>query len=100
MVRYVENDLFVDSFLDVSDHLGMEWAGVLAAEKLTGKRNEGAHALAASLQWLRLRVRLNSDCHGPYLIKDESPLSMKKLEQVLRAMEPNRRKAFLKGAAI
>lgn len=38
--------------------------------------------------------------HGPYLIKSEAPLSVDELEQVLRAMPPDRRKAFLKGAAI
>lgn len=100
LVRYNKDGLFIDSSLDVSDLLGMEWVGVLAAEKLTGKRNEKAHKLASSLQMMRLRIRFNSECYGPYLIKSESPLSVKKLEQALRAMPPDRRKAFLKGAAI
>lgn len=100
LVGYNEDGLFIDSSLDVSDLLGMEWVGVLAVEKLTGKRNERAHRMASYLQKMRLRVRFNSECYGPYLIKSESPLSVEGLEQVLRAMPPDRRKAFLKGAAI
>lgn len=100
LVRYDEDGMFIDSSLDVSDMLGMKWIGVLAAEKLTGKRNEKAHKLASSLQMMRLRTRFNSECYGPYLIKSESPLTVEELEQVLRAMPPDRRKAFLKGAAI
>jgi len=100
LVTYTEDGLVIDSSLDVSDLLGMEWVGVLAAEKLTGKRNEKAHKLASSLQMMRLRIRFNSECYGPYLIKSEFPLSVKTLEQALRAMPPDRRKAFLKGAAI
>ena len=100
LVRYNEDGLLIDSSLDVSDLLGMEWIGVLAAEKLTGKRNEKAHKLARSVQMLRWRIRFNSECYGPYLIKSEDPLSVGELEQALRAMPPDRRKAFLKGAAI
>ena len=100
LVRYNEDGLLIDSSLDVSDILGTEWVGVLAAEKLTGKRNEKAHKLASSLQMLRLRIRFDGHCYGPYLIKSEDPISVEELEQVLRAMPPDRRKAFLKGAAI
>lgn len=100
LVKYTEDGLFIDSSLDVSDLLGMEWIGVLAAEKLTGKRNEKAHKLASSLSMLRLRTRFDGHCYGPYLIKSEFPLSVDELEQVLRVMPPDRRKAFLKGAAI
>lgn len=100
LVKYTEDVLVIDSSFDVSDFLGMEWIGVLAAEKLTGKRNERAHKLTRSLQIMRLRTRLDRHCYGPYLIKSESPLTVKKLEQALRAMPPDRRKAFLKGAAI
>lgn len=100
LVRYDEDGLSIDSSLDVSGLLGMEWIGALAAEKLTGKRNEKAHKLASYLQMMRLRTRFEGHCYGPYLIKSESPLSVEELEQVLRAMPPDRRKAFLKGAAI
>lgn len=100
LVRYTEDGLSIDSSLDVSDMLGLEWIGVLAAEKLTGKRNEKAHTLASYLQMMRLRTRFDGHCYGPYLIKSEAPLSVEELEQVLRAMSPDRRKAFLKGAAI
>ncbi len=100
LVRYNEDGLLIDSRLDVSDLLGMEWIGVLTAEKLTGKHNEKAHKLASSLQLMRLRTRFDTHCYGPYLIKSESPLSVEELEQVLRVMPPDRRKAFLKGAAI
>lgn len=100
LVKYTEDGLVIDSSLDVSDLLGMEWVGVLAAEKLTGKRNERAHELASSLRMMRLRTRFDGHCYGPYLIKSESPLTVEELEQVLRAMPPDRRKAFLKGAVI
>lgn len=100
LVKYTEDGLVIDLSLDVSDLLGMEWIGVLAVEKLTGKRNEKAHKLASSLRMMRLRTRLDGHCYGPYLIKSESPLTVEELEQVLRAMPPDRRKAFLKGAAI
>lgn len=100
LVRYGENGLLIDASLDVSGFLGMERIGVLAAEKLTGKRNEKAHKLASSLLMMRLRIRFNSECYGPYLIKSEAPLSVEELEQALRAMPPDRRKAFLKGAKI
>ena len=100
LVRYIEDDLFIDCSLDISDLLGMEWAGVLAAEKLTGKRNEKLHKLASALTTMDLRVRFNSEYCGPYLIKTENPISVDELEQALRAMPPDRRKAFLKGAAI
>lgn len=100
LVKYAEDGLVIDSSLDVSDLLGMEWIGVLAAEKLTGNRNEKAHKLASSLQMMRLRTQFDGHCYGPYLIKSESPLTVEELEQVLRAMPPDRRKAFLKGAAI
>jgi hypothetical protein len=100
LVKYTEDGLVIDSSLDVSDLLGMEWIGVLAAEKLTGKRNERAHELASSLRMMRLRTRFDGHCYGPYLIKSESPLTVEELEQVLRAMPPDRRKAFLKGAVI
>ena len=100
LVRYIEDDLFIDSALDVSDMRGLEWIGVLAAEKLTGKRNDKARKLASSLSMLRLRTRFDGHCYGPYLIKTEDPISVDELERVLRAMPPDRRKAFLKGAAI
>lgn len=100
LVKYTEDGLVIDSSLDVSDMLGLEWIGILAVEKLTGKRNDKARNLASSLSMLRLRTRFDSHCYGPYLIKSESPLSVEELEQVLRAMPPDRRKAFLKGAAI
>jgi muconolactone delta-isomerase len=100
LVKYTEDGLVIDSSLDVSDMLGLEWIGVLAAEKLTGKRNDKARKLASSLSMLRLRTRFDGHCYGPYLIKTEDPISVDELEQVLRAMPPDRRKAFLKGAAI
>lgn len=100
LVRYNEDGLLIDSSLDVSDLLGMEWTGILAAEKLTGNHNEKAHMLASSLLMMRLRTRFNGECYGPYLIKSEDPISVDTLEQVLRAMPPARRKAFLKGATI
>lgn len=100
LVRYIEDDLVIDSALDVSDMLGLEWVGVLAVEKLIGKRNEKLHELASALTAMDLRVRFNSGCYGPYLIKTENPISVDELERVLRAMPPDRRKAFLKGAAI
>lgn len=43
---------------------------------------------------------IDGACYGPYLVKFEDHTTPEELEQVLRAMEPNRRKAFLKGAAI
>lgn len=100
LVKYTEDGPIIDTSLDVSDLLGREWVGVLAAEKLTGKRNEKARNLASSLRMMRLRTRLDGHCYGPYLIKSEHPLSVEELEQVLRAMPPDRRKAFLKGATI
>lgn len=100
LVKYTEDGLVIDSSLDVSDMLGLEWTGVLVAEKLTGKRNDKARKLAGSLGMLRLRTRLDGHCYGPYLIKSEAPLSVEELEQALRAMPSDRRKAFLKGAAI
>ena len=100
LVKYTEDGPVIDSAFDISDLLGMEWAGVLAAEKLTGKRNDKVRALASSLSMLRLRTRFDGHCYGPYLIKTEDPISVDELEQVLRAMEPNRRKASLKGAVI
>ena len=100
LVKYTEDGLAIDSSLDVSDMLGLEWIGVLAAEKLTGKRNDKVRKLASFLSMLRLRTRFDGHCYGPYLIKTEDPISVDELEQVLRAMPPDRRKAFLKGAAI
>lgn len=100
LVRYNEDGLVIDSSLDVSDMLGLEWIGVLAAEKLTGKRNDKVRKLASYLSMLRLRTRFNSECYGPYLFKTEVPISVDELERVLRAMPPDRRKAFLKGAVI
>lgn len=100
LVLYIEDDLVITSALDISDLLGMGWAGVLAAEKLTGTRNEKVRKLARALYVMDLRVRIDSGCCGPYLIKTEDPISVDELEQVLRAMPPDRRKAFLKGAAI
>lgn len=100
LVRYTEDGLTIDSSLDVSDLLGMEWIGILAAEKLTGKRNDKARRLARSLNMLQLRTRFDGHCHGPYLIKTEDPISVRELEQALRAMPPDRRKALLKGAKL
>lgn len=100
LLKYTEDGPVLDTTVDVSDMLGLEWIGVLAAEKLTGKRNDKARTLASSLSMLRLRTRFDGHCYGPYLIKSEDPISVDELEQVLRAMPPDRRKAFLKGAAI
>lgn len=100
LVKYTEDGLVIDRRVDVSDMLGLEWIGVLAAEKLTGKRNDKVHELAFYLRVMRLRTRLDGHCYGPYLIKTEDPISVDELERVLRAMPPDRRKAFLEGAAI
>lgn len=100
LLKYTEDGPVLDTTVDVSSVLGMEWVGMLAAEKLTGKTNKKAREVASAISMMCLRTRFDGACYGPYLVKFEDPTTPEELEQVLRAMEPNRRKAFLKGAAI
>jgi len=100
LVKYHEDGIYIDSSVDISPILGMAYVGMLAAEKLTGKTDEGARALASSISMLTLRARIDTSCCGPYLVKSDTPIDIEAVEKALRAMDPDRRKEFLKGAAI
>lgn len=101
LVKYGEHGvLYLDRCADVSRVLGMQWHGVLAAEKLTGDRNYSARGIISSYKEMQLRVRLNGNACGPYLVKFEEPTTSTVLENFLRSLSPTDRKSFLKGAAI
>lgn len=100
LVKYHEDGIYIDSSVDVSPILGMAYVGMLAAEKLTGKTDEGARTLASSISLLTLRARIDTSCSGPYLVKSDTPIDTEAVEKALRAMNPDRRKEFLKGAKL
>lgn len=100
LVKYHEDGIYIDSSVDVSPILGMAYVGMLAAEKLTGKTDEGARALASSISLLTLRAHIDTSCSGPYLVKSDTPIDTEAVEKALRAMNPDRRKEFLEGAKL
>lgn len=101
LVNYGEEGIFVDSALDVSYALNKTWEGVLAAEKLTGVKNQEAHTLAAGMSGLSLRARfVNTGSPGPYLVKTSFPLSRDDLEKYLRSLDNAALKSFLQRSNI
>lgn len=101
LVGYDEDGIYLDSCLDVSYALGKTWEGVLAAEKLTGIKNQEAHTLAVSMSGLFLRARFASTgSPGPYLVKTSLPLSRDGLEKYLRSLDKAALKSFLQKAKI
>lgn len=101
LLKYAEDGPCLDAWVDVSPAIGTTGLGIMAAEKLTGKANPVHREVAISLNALRLRARIGDGaCRGPYLIRLKDPITPDELEQVLRSMEPTRRKAFLKGARL
>ncbi len=102
LLGYDEDGPFVDMCIDVSAVIGQTYAGMLAAEKLTGVKNQDAYNIAAALKVMDLRSRLmrGSVDPGPYLIRTESPMTREELEIFLRSCEPSRRKALLKQARL
>lgn len=102
LIGFDENGIYVDSCVDVSAALGVTACGMLAAEKLTGVRNDAVRDITVAATFLDLRSRFihGSGNPGPYLIKTESPLTRDELQDFLRACEPSRRKALLKKATI
>ena len=101
LVNYGEEGIFVDSALDVSYALNKTREGVLAAEKLTGVKDQKAHSLAAAMTTLSLRARfVNTGSPGPYLVKTSFPLSRDDLEKYLRALDKPALTNFLKRSKI
>ena len=101
LVNYGEEGIFVDSALDVSYALGKTWEGVLAAEKLTGIKNQEARSLAMAITTIGLRARfVNTGSPGPYLVKTSSPLSRDDLEKYLRSLDKTALKSFLQRVKI
>lgn len=100
LVKYTEDGVTIDSSLDVSSCLGLEWPGLLAAEKLTGVENRFARSMASSMQMMRLRTRFDAGTYGPYLVKFTDHTTPQELQQYLRSLDVEDRKRFLKGAEI
>ncbi len=100
LVKYTEDGVIIDSSLDVSSCLGLEWPGVLAAEKLTGVENRFARSMASSMQMMRLRTRFDTATYGPYLVKFTQHTTPQELQHYLRSLDVEDRKRFLKGAEI
>jgi len=101
LVNYNEDGIFLDSCLDVSYAIGKTWAGVLAAEKLTGIQNQEALSLAAAMTAMSLRARfVSTGSPGPYLVKTSSPLSRDDLENYLRALDRPALESFLQRSKI
>lgn len=101
LVNYNEDGIYLDSCLDVSYALNKTWEGVLAAEKLTGIKNQEAHTLVAGMSGMFLRARfVSTGSPGPYLVKTSSPLSRDDLENYLRALDKTALKSFLQKAKI
>ena len=102
LLGYDEDGPYLDMCIDVSAVIGQTYVGMLAAEKLTGIKNQDAHGIAAALKVMGLRSRFmhGSADPGPYLIRTESPLTRAEMENFLRTCEPSRRKALLKQARL
>ena len=101
LVNYNEDGIFLDSCLDVSSAIGKTWAGILAAEKLTGIRNREARSLAVAITTIGMRARfVRTGSPGPYLVKTSFPLSRDDLEKYLRALDKPALKSFLQRSKI
>ena len=101
LVNYNEDGIYLDSCLDVSYAIGKTWEGVLAAEKLTGIKNQEAHTLVAGMSGMFLRARfVSTGSPGPYLVKSSSPLSRDGLENYLRSLDKTALKTFLQKAKV
>ncbi len=101
LVGYNEDGIYLDSCLDVSSAIGKTWVGGLAAEKLTGVKDQKARSLAAAMTALGLRARfVNTGSPGPYLVKTSFPLSRDDLEKYLRALDKPALTNFLKRSKI
>ena len=101
LVNYNEDGIHLDSCLDVSYALNNTWEGVLAAEKLTGIKNQEAHTLVVGMSGMFLRARfVNTEAPGPYLVKTSFPLSRDDLEKYLRALDKPALKSFLQRSKI
>lgn len=101
LVGYNEDGIYLDSCLDVSSVVGKTWVGVLAAEKLTGVKDQKARSLAAAMTALGLRARfVSTGSPGPYLVKTSFPLSRDDLENYLRALDTPALKSFLQRSKI
>lgn len=95
LIGFDENGIYVDPCVDVSAALGVTACGMLAAEKLTGVRNDGCYVL-------RSPVAVHPRVWKPRPVPDQNrvPLTRDELQDFLRACEPSRRKALLKKATI
>lgn len=101
LLKYTEDGPQLDVVIDVSTVLGLEWMGMLAAEKLTGKKNATARGIASSFQMMMMmRARMDGAVYGPYLIKFQEETAPETLEKYLRALDPETRKAFLNRSKI
>lgn len=101
LVNYNEDGIHLDSCLDVSYALNKTWEGVLAAEKLTGIKNQEAHTLVAGMSGMFLRARfVSTGSPGPYLVKSSFPLSRDGLENYLRSLDKAALKTFLQKAKV
>ena len=101
LVNYNEDGIYLGSCLDVSSAIGKTWVGVLAAEKLTGIKNQEARSLAAAMTAMSLRARfVSTGSPGPYLVKTSFPLSRDDLENYLRALDKPALKSFLQRSKI
>ena len=101
LVNYNEDGIYLDSCLDVSSAIGKTSVGVLAAEKLTGVKNQEARSLAAAMTSLSFRARfVSTESPGPYLVKTSSPLSRDDLEKYLRSLNNTALKSFLQRSKI
>ncbi len=97
-----KNGIYVGSCVDVSAALGVTACGMLAAEKLTGVRNDAVRDITVAATFLDLRSRFihGSGNPGPYLVKTSSPLSRDDLENYLRALDSPALKSFLQRSKI
>lgn len=101
LVGYNEYGVYLDSCFDVTAMLGKTWEGVLAAEKLTGIKNEELHMLSLAITHMELRARfIHTGLPGPYLVKTSSPLSRDELETYLRSLDKRSLKLFLEKAKV
>ena len=101
LVNYNEDGIYLDSCLDVSYAIGKTWEGVLAAEKLTGIKNQEAHTLVVGMSGMFLRARfVSTGSPGPYLVRSSFPLSRDGLENYLRSLDKAALKTFLQKAKV
>jgi hypothetical protein len=101
-IRWLEGNVYLDAFWDVTEILGVRGLARIAKARLTDRDlPEDIDSFPRSLHALRLRVRFNSpDMRGPILVKSDDVIERDDFEAYIRSFSPTDLKTFIKGAAI